>query len=220
MVKMLGYVLNLTQHAATHDQVADWGVKDPSEGWFKKIQELLTFVGGMIPAYEVIEERADALADIAEKLCCPYDKTAMIGGAPWLMEPLERALHYRGVMPLYAFSSRVSEEVQQPDGTVRKIQLFKHEGFVKKPNSPMISSKEMDGLSKVGFDLLSYSNGEISLGYREIFRTDDGDETIWTVGRFRYNDVPGKRGWMYLGGNLTVFSNTYALDVLGRCPED
>lgn len=55
---------------------------------------------------------------------------AMIGGAPYLMAPLERALRAAGVEPVYALSERVSTEEAQPDGSVRKVNTFRHVGFV------------------------------------------------------------------------------------------
>lgn len=61
---------------------------------------------------------------------------AMIGGAPYLMAPLERELMRRGVAPVYALSDRVSEEQAQPDGTVRKVNVFKHVGFLAVPLRP------------------------------------------------------------------------------------
>ena len=55
----------------------------------------------------------------------------MIGGAPYLMSALERALKQRGVKPLYAFSLRVSEDVlDESTGEVKKTLVFKHLGFL------------------------------------------------------------------------------------------
>ena len=54
----------------------------------------------------------------------------MIGGAPFFMSALERALLDVGITPLYAFSIRESVEKAAEDGTVTKINVFKHVGFV------------------------------------------------------------------------------------------
>lgn len=54
----------------------------------------------------------------------------MLGGAPFLMAPLERAFVEAGWRVLYAFSRRESVEEPQPDGSVRKTAVFKHIGFV------------------------------------------------------------------------------------------
>lgn len=60
----------------------------------------------------------------------PVIRRAMIGGAPYLMAPLEIALRDVGIRPLYAFSVRASVEKTRPDGSVEKINVFKHGGFV------------------------------------------------------------------------------------------
>ena len=54
----------------------------------------------------------------------------MIGGALWLMAPLEKALRDAGVIPIYAFSERVVVEEILPGGEVRKVAIFRHKGFV------------------------------------------------------------------------------------------
>ena len=59
-----------------------------------------------------------------------HDIKAMIGGAPYLMAPLERELRRWRVTPLYSLSERVSEERQFPDGSVVKTQVHKHLGFL------------------------------------------------------------------------------------------
>ena len=60
----------------------------------------------------------------------PHPTAAMIGGAPWMMAKLERALLEIGVPSVYAFSVRESAEQTQPDGSVRKVNVFRHAGFV------------------------------------------------------------------------------------------
>lgn len=54
----------------------------------------------------------------------------MVGGAPFFMAPLEAALRAVNIIPVYAFSKRESVEEKQPDGSVKKTQVFKHAGFV------------------------------------------------------------------------------------------
>ena len=119
-------MLNLTQHAATPDQLRA-GVVEPlaSDGTKKLIQTLLTF--NDLPTTEQIKDAAERLAEIAARRGA---KSAMIGGAPWLSRPLEDALLARGIKPAYAFSARVSQEEHLPDGSVRKVQVFVHQGFV------------------------------------------------------------------------------------------
>ena len=47
-----------------------------------------------------------------------------------MMAPLEDALRRVGIVPLYAFSIRESLDQIQPDGSVRKTAVFRHQGFV------------------------------------------------------------------------------------------
>jgi hypothetical protein len=115
-------MINLTQHLATAEQLAA-GVVEPEDK--ARIAELLTFA--TLPARQEIEARASVLAHIAKS--SGY-KAAMIGGAPFLMEPLERHLAYAGVKSLYAFSVRESAEEVQSDGSVKKVNVFRHAGFV------------------------------------------------------------------------------------------
>lgn len=117
-------MLNLTQHTATADQIRA-GVFEPSATDKKTIQGLLTFDN--LPTSAQIKAAAERLAEIATRCGA---KSAMIGGAPWLSRPLEDALLVRGIKPAYAFSARVSQEEHLPDGSVRKVQVFVHQGFV------------------------------------------------------------------------------------------
>jgi len=115
-------ILNLTQHAATAEQLLA-GVVEPHPAAKLTVKEVLTFEE--LPSAALILQRAETLAMYAS------DHThVMIGGAPFFMGPLEQALRRRGVTPLYAFTRRETEEVHQPDGSVKKTAVFKHAGFV------------------------------------------------------------------------------------------
>ena len=128
-------ILNLTQHTATQEQKAQLVVEPRM--CKDKIRELLTFEE--IPSKEEIEARASELARIAASEASFYAgetdnriwiTRVLIGGAPYLMSALEKALRESGFTPVYAFSKRESEEIPQPDGSVRKIAVFRHIGFV------------------------------------------------------------------------------------------
>ena len=119
-------ILNLTQHTATPEQIAQ-GVIEPSKENKEDIKDILTFDDIFDTDYDQMTNRAIALATICVREGC---SKAMIGGAPFFMPVLEKALCERGVKPLYAFSVRESIEQQQPDGSVRKTNVFKHVGFV------------------------------------------------------------------------------------------
>ena len=128
-------ILNLTQHAATPEQKAQLVVEPRMTK--EKIRELLTFEE--IPTKEEIEARASELARIAASEASFYAgetdnriwvTRVMIGGAPYLMGALEKALRECGFTPVYAFSKRESIDQPQPDGSVRKVAVFRHLGFV------------------------------------------------------------------------------------------
>ena len=117
-------MLNLTMHDATQEQLKH-GVVDLLCLNSKVLRALLSFE--QLPCVEEVRDRAERIADLAESL---EASSAMIGGAPFLIEPLSKALKKRGIRPMFAFSRRSSEERTYPDGTVRKVSIFRHLGFV------------------------------------------------------------------------------------------
>ncbi len=129
--------MNLTQHAATADQIAA-GVFDLPANMRTELQALLTF--SELPDEQEILARAEQIAGMAafhaDDGPLPDDDEggfalhAMIGGALWLMAPLAAALREQGIEPVFAFSVRETEEQKQSDGSVRKVNVFRHAGFV------------------------------------------------------------------------------------------
>ena len=117
-------IFNLTQHAATPDQI-DAGVVDLTAEDRKVLSTLLTFDD--IPSKNELATRAIKVTQLLEQLGA---EAAMIGGAPFFMGVLEHTLKSVGIVPMYAFSRRESVEVTDPDGSVRKTNVFKHIGFV------------------------------------------------------------------------------------------
>lgn len=127
-------IINLTQHAATAEQVAVGVVDLPAEQR-EALIDALTFES--IPDAGEIRARAH---DIAELACFnglggddgddPFPSHAMIGGALWLMPPLAKELRLRSIEPVFAFSVRETEEKVHPDGSVKKVAIFRHAGFV------------------------------------------------------------------------------------------
>lgn len=135
-------ILNLTQHDATPEQieagVTCGDITDAQEADFRKLLNFDT-----LPTPAEVRERARQIAAYASKTTTLVDyggdsglcvneplQFAMIGGAPFLMAPLEEELRRVGITPLYAFSTRESVEQVQPDGSVRKVAVFRHQGFV------------------------------------------------------------------------------------------
>jgi len=143
-LKLKKIILNLTQHPATPDQIKA-GVIEPDAETKERIKRLLTF--DKLPTYDEILNRAEKLAIEAMwyigKCQTSWDEQAehtrtagtwvMIGGAPYLMAPLEQALKEAGLVPVYAFSKREVVEQRQADGSVRKVSVFKHLGFIEVP---------------------------------------------------------------------------------------
>lgn len=135
-------ILNLTQHNATPAQITS-GVVDLVGSDKDLLVKLLTF--NTLPTVEEIESRAQKIAYIASDLMLEEKNNwieegldeddfeqyyAMIGGAPFLMGPLEVALKKFDITPIYAFSVRDSVDVKQADGSVKKTAVFNHGGFI------------------------------------------------------------------------------------------
>ena len=116
-------ILNLTQHKATPDQEKA-GVYNLEGDKLEKLKELLTFPE--LPTGYVVWDRARKIADLAEQ---EGAKSAMIGGANYLMSWLENALLRRGINIKYSFSIRESQDIHLDDGTVIKQHVFRHIGF-------------------------------------------------------------------------------------------
>ena len=116
---------NLTQHIATSEQIEN-GIIEPNPEVKEKIKKLLTF--DKLPTIPEMQKRAKKLMKIIESEF--KDEYIMIGGAPYFMSILEDELIHWGYTPIYSFSKRVSKEIIMEDGTVKKINEFKHVGFV------------------------------------------------------------------------------------------
>lgn len=125
-------ILNLTQHAATEEQKAA-GVVDMSPVDQEMLRCVLTF--SAIPTAQETWSKAMGLLTMAMRefnaLGVPEgERTALIGGALWLMEPLAIALRDCDIKPVFSFSQRESAEETRTDGSVVKTNVFRHVGFV------------------------------------------------------------------------------------------
>jgi hypothetical protein len=120
-------IINATQHTATTDQKTQ-GVVDLPDAQRVLLSRLLTFDD--LPTVADMKSRAE---DISKLLCEAALQQGiirvMIAGAPFFMPTLQSALQSCGFAVLYAFSKRVSEEVEN-GGIVTKVNVFKHVGFV------------------------------------------------------------------------------------------
>lgn len=115
-------IINLTQHMATPEQI-EAGVYEPKNK--DSVIKNLTFEE--LPNHIGIMVRAVNLANIAKK---EGAECAMIGGAPYLMSALEKALKMFEIKPVYGFTKRESVEIVEADGGVKNASVFKHAGFI------------------------------------------------------------------------------------------
>lgn len=126
-------IINLTQHCATREQISQ-GAVDLPPAQRGHLIELLTV--NSLPTSDEIRARCNDIALLAVHNGLggdgddPHPLEAMIGGAPWMMSALEKALINHGVTPIYAFSVRESVETVV-DGGVMKTATFRHVGFVR-----------------------------------------------------------------------------------------
>ena len=120
---MKNRILNLTQHRATSEQIAD-GVENVPSRMAKELENLLTFKADY--SLTDLVTSAKALARLAHTL--GYEQV-MIGGLPSLMSHLERELIALQISVGYARTERVSIDQTQPDGSVKKVSVFRHAGL-------------------------------------------------------------------------------------------
>ena len=125
-------IINLTQHAATKDQQKAGVVDIADSDLLAGLHDALTFQDP--PSKEELDNRARYIAELA---CLAFSEDgnthpteAMIGGAPFFMSHLERALKAIHIRPLYAFSRREVVETKAEDGGVQKTAIFKHIDFI------------------------------------------------------------------------------------------
>lgn len=123
-------ILNLTQHPATPEQVAQ-GVQDLPEELRAELSRLLT-VDDLPTEAEIVSRCEDVASLTFESNGDNAPPAVMIGGAPWMMCHLVQALRSAGVVQcLAAFSKRESIERTDPaTGAVTKTAVFRHLGFV------------------------------------------------------------------------------------------
>lgn len=140
-------IINLTQHAATKEQLAA-GVFDLEAGFLSSLKKLLTFEE--LPSKEEIKKRASAIAVLAYSVAeCPacgriggycgdnctgsrnwFKCGAMIGGAGYLLPALTEELKLFGFEVVQSFTKREVVETTSPSGEVIKTAVFRHVGFV------------------------------------------------------------------------------------------
>lgn len=120
-------IWNATQHLATTEQKAQ-GVVDLPEELRKQLTEHLTFED--IPSSEMLRARSIAVVGQIMAAGAKPGDSIMLGGAPFLMEELSHTAREVGLITVFAFSRRESAEQVMPDGSIKKVAVFRHLGFV------------------------------------------------------------------------------------------
>jgi len=118
-------ILNLTQHAATEDQL-NAGVIDLQGDLKTALVEAITFPA--VYDHEELVSRAKRVVGIVRdsQVDCQH---VMIGGMPSFMPVLQNVLQSAGYRVGYACTDRVSVDVPDGNGGVRKTSVFKHVGM-------------------------------------------------------------------------------------------
>ena len=149
VVKHEGIVFNATQHLATPDQ-QQVGVVNLEGELLEQLKSTLTFEAtytkeDLVKAAGKVEcilwrawniycfklsKNIHPQDEIGLENCWYHTpKKCMIGGMPSFMPILEKVLKEAGWEIGYACSERVSVDQHMPDGSVRKVNSFKHVGF-------------------------------------------------------------------------------------------
>jgi hypothetical protein len=122
-------ILNLTQHAATPEQLAD-GVRDLPDDLRAALVQALT-VNDLPTKNEILARCQDVVNICFATEADNAPTTVMIGGAPWMMAPLAHELREQvGCRCLFAFSKREAVETIGLDGSVKKFSVFRHAGWI------------------------------------------------------------------------------------------
>ena len=120
-------IWNATQHLATPDQVTV-GIVDVPQPLRARMARAMTFAE--LPSATVMRLSAQEIVNYLREAGAKPGDRVMVGGAPYMIPHLLSELDSVGLRPVFAFTRRESEEVAQPDGSVRKVSVFRHLGFV------------------------------------------------------------------------------------------
>ena len=129
-----GVIWNATQHTATADQI-EQGVVDLPPKLRAQLAEFLTFE--KLPTNDDLLLRGVLVTEVLLRAGAKPGSRVLIGGAPFFMESLCTALRSVGYVPVFAFSRRESVEKVMSDGSVQKVAVFRHLGFVT-PEAPWL----------------------------------------------------------------------------------
>lgn len=118
-------IINLTQHAATEDQIND-GVIDLQGDLKAALVAAITFPA--VYDHAELVSRAKRVVGIVKDSQIDAQHV-MIGGMPSFMPVLQQVLQEAGYRVGFACTDRVSVDVPDGNGGVRKTSVFKHVGM-------------------------------------------------------------------------------------------
>lgn len=125
-------IINLTQHLFSQDQLNEFALAgitaDNIIDTNDTLKAIITFTGEIDVA--VIQEKANQLSQYIAQYVGDKPCLAMVGGAPFFQMAVNVACLNHNVLPLAAYSERVSVESVQADGSIVKQNIFKHKGFI------------------------------------------------------------------------------------------
>lgn len=136
-------IINLTQHPFSQDQLNEFAfagiTADNIIDTNDTLKAIITFTGEIDVA--VIQEKANQLSQYIAQYVGDKPCLAMVGGAPFFQMAVNFACMDNGVLPLAAYSERMSVESVQSDGSIVKQNVFKHKGFIPCNIVPSLSRK-------------------------------------------------------------------------------
>lgn len=125
-------IINLTQHPFSQDQLNEFALAgitaDNIIDTNDTLKAIITFTGEIDVA--IIQEKANQLSEYIAQYVGDKSCLAMVGGAPFFQMAVNVACLNHNVLPLAAYSERVSVESVQADGSIAKQNIFKHKGFI------------------------------------------------------------------------------------------
>lgn len=89
------------------------------------VPELMTRLSNTPSVRSECKILADEISEVAERF---HAKIIQLGGSP-LFLVMAAGVIGSGRM-IFADSDRVSEDIPQPDGSVKKVSIFKHKGWI------------------------------------------------------------------------------------------
>jgi hypothetical protein len=116
--------INVSSHSLTQDQLTD--LVKMGYSVIELPTELKTRWSNIDPVAEINDLLISAIVSFAE---VNLATGALVAGEPGHMVSCIKALQEAGVTCFHATTTRVSEDQAEPDGSIKKVSVFKHVRF-------------------------------------------------------------------------------------------